>query len=60
MNRGRARITGGAVSAMTGFNEAPIHESGKVSARVLRGTCFAVGFNEAPIHESGKGQAVIT
>ena len=35
------------------FNEAPIHESGKLSDR--RGGCQAIlGFNEAPIHESGK------
>ena len=36
-----------------GFNEAPIHESGKSKSR----TCdcpLTMRFNEAPIHESGK------
>ena len=40
-------------SAITRFNEAPIHESGKFRlcwGRRLR----EIGFNEAPIHESGK------
>ena len=36
-----------------GFNEAPIHESGK-SARLGQGSATEFRFNEAPIHESGK------
>ena len=37
----------------SGFNEAPIHESGKDTMPIV---CFdrGEGFNEAPIHESGK------
>ena len=35
------------------FNEAPIHESGKLQGPRLR-TGPSIGFNEAPIHESGK------
>ena len=42
---------------MYGFNEAPIHESGKCATG--RGTqSQARGFNEAPIHESGKSAQV--
>ena len=36
-----------------GFNEAPIHESGKY-ARQKAGLRGRSRFNEAPIHESGK------
>ena len=36
-----------------GFNEAPIHESGKSVHDVVR-EHTKYGFNEAPIHESGK------
>ena len=46
-----------------GFNEAPIHESGKCEENRLRKS-NPVGFNEAPIHESGKsliaGAAIAT
>ena len=42
-------------AAMHGFNEAPIHESGK-STSILRTGRRTRGFNEAPIHESGKYQ----
>ena len=42
-----------------GFNEAPIHESGKSGQRAAAGgTCQ--GFNEAPIHESGKSLQLYT
>ena len=36
-----------------GFNEAPIHESGKCASRT-RSPIRNPSFNEAPIHESGK------
>ena len=36
-----------------GFNEAPIHESGKCESATQRWV-FGSRFNEAPIHESGK------
>ena len=36
-----------------GFNEAPIHESGKSCWRTLSRSSSS-SFNEAPIHESGK------
>ena len=36
-----------------GFNEAPIHESGKLRHSNLLPLVFQ-RFNEAPIHESGK------
>ena len=53
MNRGsRARLSG-RVPARRGFNEAPIHESGKCRLDQARAEDTA-GFNEAPIHESGK------
>ena len=35
------------------FNEAPIHESGKLAVVDLA-IPPAISFNEAPIHESGK------
>ena len=53
MNRGSDTARGAVPEAMSGFNEAPIHESGKSPAAASRrraGCCF----NEAPIHESGK------
>ena len=53
MNRGSAFRLACLQSRRTGFNEAPIHESGKYQAAShahLKRTCF----NEAPIHESGK------
>ena len=53
MNRGSAPIIVPSAEHELGFNEAPIHESGKcqvegIVVELLR------GFNEAPIHESGK------
>ena len=39
--------------AMSCFNEAPIHESGKSVSGSTK-TARMTGFNEAPIHESGK------
>ena len=53
MNRGSAWIGRRAWNRATGFNEAPIHESGKCgdAAQYRR---WNRGFNEAPIHESGK------
>ena len=53
MNRGSGDVVLMHDLAMLGFNEAPIHESGKSFSprRPAPGnTCF----NEAPIHESGK------
>ena len=53
MNRGSAVFAGMRIQGKPGFNEAPIHESGKSRSHrpdVPMGT----GFNEAPIHESGK------
>ena len=38
----------------SGFNEAPIHESGKCTAIASSGPLSMRCFNEAPIHESGK------
>ena len=53
MNRGRARVRTRAAASSLGFNEAPIHESGKgIVGRPLADRMG--GFNEAPIHESGK------
>ena len=44
-------------SGPPGFNEAPIHESGKcLSDRQIN--LRHTGFNEAPIHESGKFSGV--
>ena len=53
MNRGSRQRPRSRPPAATGFNEAPIHESGKWVAAALEGR-LDVGFNEAPIHESGK------
>ena len=53
MNRGSDSSAMRPESAMRGFNEAPIHESGKLArGQSDRRTCDR--FNEAPIHESGK------
>ena len=56
MNRGsdagRSRIA----RNQGGFNEAPIHESGKFRSPPTR-RIPANRFNEAPIHESGKSRA---
>ena len=53
MNRGSPPVRAGKSPEMTGFNEAPIHESGKCPKLRCAARDFA-GFNEAPIHESGK------
>ena len=53
MNRGSRSNLALVNVAQQGFNEAPIHESGKW--RPVRPPCQqASSFNEAPIHESGK------
>ena len=36
MNRGSIRESGASLASMPGFNEAPIHESGKSERSVLR------------------------
>ena len=53
MNRGSVRFPASEPRLALGFNEAPIHESGK-SSTSLRSRRNAGSFNEAPIHESGK------
>ena len=53
MNRGSASIRPRNGARTKGFNEAPIHESGKFR-EVLDGCGGDARFNEAPIHESGK------
>ena len=53
MNRGSISLTPTQAPRLGGFNEAPIHESGKYSAR-QRQSISRMSFNEAPIHESGK------
>ena len=53
MNRGSPEHHDPIASLQRGFNEAPIHESGKY--RPAAGSNHdARRFNEAPIHESGK------
>jgi len=53
MNRGSCVIPMTSAASLTGFNEAPIHESGKFQDS--RPRAHRSGrFNEAPIHESGK------
>ena len=54
MNRGSALLTVAWKFSNTGFNEAPIHESGKSSWPCARRSTGSPSFNEAPIHESGK------
>ena len=56
MNRGSAPGSYGTHWPGPGFNEAPIHESGKY-ASASRRSARTAGFNEAPIHESGKSHA---
>ena len=56
MNRGSVTQTGFAGSMTQGFNEAPIHESGKCPPEE-GDEDYESGFNEAPIHESGKSVA---
>ena len=53
MNRGSDSRGRAADRLHVGFNEAPIHESGK-SSSPARFRARARCFNEAPIHESGK------
>ena len=53
MNRGSSGPGRDRPALLVGFNEAPIHESGK-SADTCGNALTLVGFNEAPIHESGK------
>ena len=53
MNRGSALISYRRPSSIRRFNEAPIHESGKLSRR-NPDPVQTQSFNEAPIHESGK------
>ena len=53
MNRGSGRDRCLPAGSPEGFNEAPIHESGKY-ARAGTGGSLGGSFNEAPIHESGK------
>ena len=53
MNRGSPPPSGRPRSECPRFNEAPIHESGKLGPSIsASGTPRS--FNEAPIHESGK------
>ena len=53
MNRGSAIPDGRREILVACFNEAPIHESGKLAAGRYQAQ-NPKGFNEAPIHESGK------
>ena len=53
MNRGSKTDADWTFSHRFGFNEAPIHESGKSALGYCK-TVPSGGFNEAPIHESGK------
>ena len=53
MNRGSAVRVVVQVENGVGFNEAPIHESGKSPPTSPELPCWRC-FNEAPIHESGK------
>ena len=54
MNRGSIAQMYWYDTARLGFNEAPIHESGKYRTEPNRATTESYRFNEAPIHESGK------
>ena len=56
MNRGSAIRSRSIRSFSIRFNEAPIHESGKLACHPVRSPAL-LGFNEAPIHESGKRHA---
>ena len=53
MNRGSDHDDQRARVRAAGFNEAPIHESGKCG-RPPGKIAAPLRFNEAPIHESGK------
>ena len=54
MNRGSSGGRRHLARRRQGFNEAPIHESGKSEGRLRVSSRLARRFNEAPIHESGK------
>ena len=54
MNRGSARGEGRDGGDRPRFNEAPIHESGKLARPRRTSRPSSTRFNEAPIHESGK------
>ena len=54
MNRGSCAGASSTSSASQGFNEAPIHESGKYTTTAAPKAAILTRFNEAPIHESGK------
>ena len=53
MNRGSQANPGHPAPEGHSFNEAPIHESGKLADAQEEGF-VTYRFNEAPIHESGK------
>ena len=57
MNRGSPVPAADPGFAPRGFNEAPIHESGK-SRDLDRRRPLRRRFNEAPIHESGKSECL--
>ena len=59
MNRGSMTDLTRFVCGLLGFNEAPIHESGKCHPPLGVGVPASC-FNEAPIHESGKFMPPIT
>ena len=59
MNRGSEPGRNSPHTWSSGFNEAPIHESGKWEQE-RRETRERKGFNEAPIHESGKSHHKVT
>ena len=54
MNRGSVGWVKDSLLHRLGFNEAPIHESGKFPTSCSPVGCGRASFNEAPIHESGK------
>ena len=54
MNRGSSRRLHWSGRRDSRFNEAPIHESGKLKQIQERRNIRLRRFNEAPIHESGK------
>ena len=58
MNRGSIPSPSRRKSHHAGFNEAPIHESGKFRYTVTDANGQA-SFNEAPIHESGKSEVEV-
>ena len=54
MNRGSCKTMCRERPSPTCFNEAPIHESGKLGCLTTHCQVSYESFNEAPIHESGK------